>query len=331
MKLSRNVILTASSILLLSSLTAKGQPILTEGNSAPLLGSGYMLQSAVFVSPPQGGPNQLWDYSQLQPIGGQYLLDYADISTSQFKDSFINCNVVERDVEGEMYYKTETTGLSILGSYKSTVTTAMINDDPRLQLKFPFTYSDNFTDSFRAHFSIGLSGVRIGSDSVFADGWGTLLLPDSVIFYNVLRVKTISNFSDDINGGVRTESYKYYFPGVKTPLLSQSESRRANISQAFYSCTYFAGFRLNVESSTSAPKFEVYPNPGKGLIRFNIPDSKGNILWSVHGVDGRFNLSGIIVPGAVQLIDCSKLPDGLYHLILTNGPQRFCTKFELSR
>nr|MBK9652858.1 hypothetical protein [Bacteroidota bacterium] len=104
------------------------------------------------------------------------------------------------------------------------------------KLNFPFTYNDNFTDSFyfdRWHSQYMLPNSHYygtGFDSTICDGWGTLILPFGI--FNALRVYRRDLYNDsNYNGGYIqhiSEEYTWYTNNHKCPLLECKFSYNGN-------------------------------------------------------------------------------------------------------
>lgn len=68
----------------------------------------------------------------------------------------------------------------------------MVYSNPVLKMKYPFSYGDQFTDNFKgvALFNKDYKIEFTGDNTVTADAYGTLILPN-LILDNVMRVKSI--------------------------------------------------------------------------------------------------------------------------------------------
>ena len=99
----------------------------------------------------------------------------------------------------------------------------LVYSDPVVKMKYPFSYGEQFIDHF-----IGVAYVNetsridfFGDNSVSADAYGTLILPDRII-ENALRVKSVKK-GLQINmcgtADVNIVKYSWYASGYRYPCV----------------------------------------------------------------------------------------------------------------
>jgi len=186
--------------------TINANTVLTIGESAPVkLGLDYW-------NPGPSGPNQSWDFSS---VGHKQTWDWRfyDPATTAFADSFPSANMafalpVADSPESWSYYRFANDSLHYLGSASiisptdSTGFYQILEQDPDLELVFPFTYGSSVSDQ-----SSGVQWVNVGGMSFeqtrdkitsrTVDAYGSLTTPFGT-FNNVLRVRTTESIADTL-------------------------------------------------------------------------------------------------------------------------------------
>ncbi|MFK7920384.1 MAG: T9SS type A sorting domain-containing protein [Bacteroidia bacterium] len=189
-----------------SQATINGNTVLTIGESVPVnLGLDYW-------NPGPSGANQTWDFSA---VGHNQTWDWRfyDPSETVFADSFPSANMafalpIENSPESWSYYRFANDSLHYLGSASilsptdSTGFYQILEQDPELELVFPFTYGTSVSDQAQ-----GVQWVNAGSltfeqtrDKITTrsvDAYGSLTTPYGT-FNNVLRVRTTESIADTL-------------------------------------------------------------------------------------------------------------------------------------
>jgi hypothetical protein len=213
-----------------------GAQILITGNDMPSPGDDYIISTRSNllggVDPGVTGADMTWDYGDLAPedqrtrsyvegINSPYalnpLLTQALLSRygkpvnfipSQLIDLLNNVLGQNLSISGEyrFFQKDRSTALKadILGLQVGLGNTQLplgfIYQDPEEVYRFPLSYQDSYTDSFRYELSIpdvDTLPVR-GERSVTVDGWGTLIVPLDT--FQVLRVRSTQTSNYDLSG-----------------------------------------------------------------------------------------------------------------------------------
>jgi hypothetical protein len=223
-------LLLATSLLTLSISMA--QPTLTATGINPATGNSFVNYNTNYLSQGAAGANQTWDLSTFTISATNNAQIVASSSTTN-GTSFPNSNVCESVTAASyyMYYKTSTTAWQVEGNVtpQGSASVVMPYSDPEDLLHYPFTYTNNYTDTWAATFtSAGYPYTRNGLDSITADSYGTLKLPTGT-YSNVLRVHLIQNYTDNANiGGTpitityRNDEYMWYLNGNHYPIATIS-------------------------------------------------------------------------------------------------------------
>ena len=212
-----------TAVLVSLSIGLDAQTSLTYTNNGLIAGDSYNFKEIQFPDPGSAGPNQIWDFSQIQftgksPVGTLQspalpkLEGIADYNLSLFENGYDYCmNCTEN-------------GLEELGYVNSEIKIVLKYSDPVVKMKYPFSYGAQFTDHFIGIGTYSETSIIdfFGDNTVSADGYGTLILPDRVV-ENSLRVKSVKT-GMQINmcgtADVNIVKYNWYAAGYRYPLLS---------------------------------------------------------------------------------------------------------------
>lgn len=290
------------------------------------------------------GTGVTWDYSQLLGLNGTtktleildatLTADAASFPTSTKVMSiegviknYFNSTATERVSQGFVYNEPS------LGSVLAT-----FDSDNETTIQYPFVNGDYFTDNFSGMIDFTFNGIPQNptcSGAIYAsiDGQGTLILPSSNTYTNVIRYKSVDTiltqviFVTALDVELVRTQYEYYdiannnLPlfvytivqfeqqGSTTPLLEQ-----VNVISSIQPLE-----NVGLAKVTNL-EFSVYPNPSEGVINFKgIFDANTSAI--VYDQSGRV-VSTIQTLVNGQSIDLSHLNKGMYLVSLNdNGIQ----------
>lgn len=286
-------------------------------------------------NPGSSGAGVTWDFSHLTLSGNTGMQFYVAASSCLNGDSFptANQNVqVPSAIPGinniGEYLQSTASGIQIRGWEVPEITYYYDAED---FLRLPVTYNDSWVDSFHATISPDGSPqyYRRGTISVQADGYGTLKLPTGTVT-NVLRVKFIEDYVDDLSGmgaGVVHYTgllYNWYTPGVKDAVLAYDSAWYTN-SSPHKVLSYQPGAPTTTDISEQGilSGVGVYPNPSSSIVTISAPVSVYDYTVS--------DLSGQVVmrhtaTGAETRVDVSGLAGGLYLISVKCGDGSMATQ-----
>lgn len=274
-------------LLLFTYLFVSGsfaQVVLTYRNNAPLPGDVLTTESIEAFSPGIPGPDQVWDFSDIQPTGEKNISTITSSAKSTtLPDGLYDFNTILNDKGYEYFYKIDENRSEIVGLLNKDLSISL--SDPILKMSYPFFYGKNYTDEFSGS---GLnkykSSVAIsGSYTVEADAYGTIILNDRII-KDVLRIKITEN-KLQLNPcniyEMQTTAYAWYAPGSRYPLIGLTIREVKNNGQepdittiAFMNRNMCeTGILLTGPESYTANANEValivYPNPFESKLYYN--------------------------------------------------------------
>lgn len=313
---------------LLVSAAMLAQPTMQYPENAPVIGDISEIQciSPDGLSQLPVGPDVTWDFSQITPLTSG-TITAIDPTTAPDGNLFPSANIA-LNMNDSIYTfgLLESIGFFYIGAKMMimNIPITMVYSDSRTFLRYPFTYLDSYTDSYKGISSVDFTEIRAsGESTVLADAWGTLILPIGT-FNNVLRIVTVDVEVDSIfvNNIFTKETssarfqYIWYAPTSTSPLFSMEilQSIAGTDTTAFYSTTN-SGIGDDLQDQIS--QLRVYPNPAERHITITFetsPNAEATI--SIVSQLGQVVISKTVnakVGGSVnENIDISTLPSGIY-------------------
>jgi len=313
--------------LLLCSAILLAQPTVQYPQNAPEIGDVMEIHfvSTNGLSPDPTGPDQSWDYSELNILyGGQ--LNVIDPSAAPSGTSFPSASaVISMGDTIYTYVLANSDGYFYLGSESTTGTypSVLVYSDSRTFLKFPFTFDDTYFDTYKGVATTSVASVRVSAYSeMFADAYGTLILPNGT-YHNVLRTATIDAEIDSVFiGGKFVKSmmvgrvqYSWFAPDSKGPLMSMEilDMNGTVDTIAYYSSTPAS----IVDPQDQISQLRVFPNPAEDNINVAFETSQNaEATVSIVNQVGQLVIQNLIfgdISGQVnEAFEISHLPSGIY-------------------
>jgi len=324
-------------ILITFSFSIFGQPTITN-SVIPFVGSAstYRIFDAVNTMPGDSGANVTWDYSDLTATGTA-IFDYKDPATMPAGTTYPSANLgVDQSGDPQIYLLKDNQQYSAVGILFSGITEDYTNN-PKELLRFPITYADQYTDSFEGTTTVGtITANRNGNITIVGDGYGDLLLPYAT-FQNVLRIRTVSIYNDNIlgntvNSGIDTV-YTWYQEGVKDYIITWNHISSTVAGEIFYGAfldTMFVGVN---ELHGKSFKVNVAPNPATDHINISYrTNSEESINAQIFDSSGKL-VKQIVLQGSstfyTRTISIADLHRGLYLFLINEERNVYKTKIIL--
>ena len=180
----------------------------------PHAGDSIVKQQVDYIDPGMAGTNITWNFRSVHPVNEYYNLRYQIIDTNSFQMAGIEHSTV---------YHYLVQGDSLLHTGYENSTTFMKYSAPELKLRFPFHYGDTISSCFsgEGEYCHRIALHVAGTTIISADAIGTLYTPLGLTFKNVLRVKSLREYSqtgmDSLT--MQLESYAWYVAGNRYPVF----------------------------------------------------------------------------------------------------------------
>ncbi len=279
----KNFILIA---ICLMGLGITAQPVITYNGNAPQIDDIYASSGDIgSFDPGPSGAGQNWDFSGIIPSFSN-LVTAVDPASTPFAGEFSESNVAFHYTGNDEFY-----------SFVEVTSSEMLNDGAGFEpgganesfihytdavklLKYPFSFSDSYTDTYFASYSFveGMLTHEWGNITVTADAWGSVTTPAGT-FGNTLRVKREMVYTDSVwmsgvflyaNTFTQTH-YDWFTATSHTPVMSIS------ITQDGTTATYRTDAVGIDEDGILNSQISLYPNPATDRINIELPDGvKGN-------------------------------------------------------
>jgi hypothetical protein len=319
----------------------------------PTAGSSYILASDTvysdLISP--GGPNQVWNYSQLANHGQDTLAFQAAAGTT-YASSFPGANLAVNSPADSVwaYFISNTNGLYLKGVYTYSAAgfggvsnTALVYNPSQIYAPTPFTYGNTRNEVSRFQLDINSTTPHIRvihrtESTLTGDGYGSLTTPYAT-YSNTIRIKSVdlsydSIYVDLLGFGFYTlaqsqqsqvSSYKWYKNGNPSLVLSlNADSLGINVSGADF---LFVPGATGINNLSSQEKLKAYPNPANDLLVIEIPSElKSQATIQIYNNAGQL-VNNVSVSDIDQyMLDVKQYPAGLYSYILT-GAKTYNSRF----
>lgn len=283
------------------------------------------------------GENISWDYSSILATDSLLSTSLAPYDTDVFNTPESHLAIIidpdkhVNDPDYTFYSLMDDSMLLVKGQEFHDM--LFTYSDPQLEMIYPFSYGDNFFDTYNRYFYAGdfFSLHEVGALTAVADGYGSLHLPYGII-EDVLRVKYTYNYEyyeihdgETLNAKYNTKTvYRWYSNlfGVHPVLTLSYDLDNTSSPTKFY---YFKPHNLNIiDQSKNANQVELYPNPSKisSILKFSLAASE-EIQIDIYSILGEKIYSqnkGVHQAGIHTIdLDLKSYNPGLYSIKIKIG------------
>ena len=298
-KITLSILLVATSLFGLNA-----QTVLKHSTHAMQKGDVLNLNRVAYVAPGEGGTNQLWDFSNVE-ILSDYEINYnEDMVLRSNRPAGTSFSCTENVTRKPFYQITSTQKLY----YGVDGPHAQIRfEEPLVDMVYPFAYGDEITGNMNGTYTTTRDGKIypiVGKYTTTADGWGTLILPNGKQIDNVLRVKSVKDYSHELYNmlyDITVTRYAFFAPSSRYAVMQIQEVEykcdcACNSSEKM---AYFNPAATNepmliyAAEENKAKKqetlsYNVYPNPVKNnfTLSYTIPESS-NVNVSLLDISGK--------------------------------------------
>lgn len=334
------------SLALITCSAATAQPVINQNDVFVIGTSGlYGFMFNPNVSAGNAGANQTYT---MTGVTADWTLTQSFVSpaSSPFGQNMPG-NVVmlfDQGNSGGSYFTKNASGLFMNGTYTPDWNNPSIVLEepytPALRVAdFPMTYqqTNNGTTYHEVSFFIGMDlgqgwvtdSIRRRTTEVYSyefDGWGTLTTPTGT--YSVLRQRTVTTSYDTAD---------YYRADINTWLNDMDISQSLSVSYIFWAtgqsfpvaemldmgddgfiddCIWITSISTGVESVTTGPAVNAYPNPTNGILTLETAGN-ANSTWTLLDLNGRVINAGDI-RSSRETLNFTGTAEGVYMLKVEN-------------
>lgn len=296
------------------------QPVLDSANSSPVIGDSYALAIANHVSQGGSGSNQIWNFSVLTGTSFSSPFHVLDVDSTPHAAEFQNSSFSLSQFDPYYAYMFSSSEvLQFTGSNYDNLTYY----DPIDELRFPFGYGDSYVDSSLA---IGInqsldSIYRIGTHSVSADAYGTLIMPHYSV--STLRIKTYNVFKDSVfqgpnAGTVTTKTYTTY---AWRAAGAHYYLALVNSTYPTSSFEFLDALPVGIKKATNIGGLSIFPNPVDDQLNVHLENESVNAISFLKDVHG-MNIRTFALKGKTTILDFDGISKGVYFLEIYSGSER---------
>jgi len=189
------------------------------------------MKQVTYVEQSQSGANQVWDFSKATVVKDFYINQNEDLMNGSDNGYRLSC-----DEGGEKNTLFEITPNEKRYFGMQTEHSTMTLDEPVVDLLFPFSYQDKKMGTYSGSTqTANTTRYFDGSYITSADAWGTVIMPDGNVFYNVLRVKVVKEYVENYGKSeykITSVRYQYFAEGARYPIIITVEQEITPIGEA---------------------------------------------------------------------------------------------------
>ena len=296
------------------------QPTLTASGINPVLNDIINQVNGGYVSPGSSGASQTWDLSTMT-TGAATPSAFIAASSTPNASSFPAANLAISSGGSYAYYTTTSSAWQNAGVVSSNgVVMSYFNREDLL--RFPFSYTNTYTDTWATTFvSGGYTYYRTGITTVTADSYGTLMTPAGT-FSNVMRVHFFQDYQDSTMVGgspfiitYENDEYMWYLNGNHNPIALVYDLS-VNGGTGVQAGVYMTGV-LGVEENSALVSYELFPNPVSSNLNIHLTlEQKKNIsifLYNAVGAQVGIPVTGEATHGENSYcVSVEDMPPGIY-------------------
>ncbi|TRZ76174.1 MAG: T9SS C-terminal target domain-containing protein [Bacteroidetes bacterium] len=308
----------------------------------------------IALTPGSAGANVLWDFSYLNPCCGNLQASFDTMvwvnhdntsnagifplsNIAQKERCYTYHSHITHQNETKCYYNhyiSESSGLWYYGFEDPTnvILDAYWNVFPLL------VYGDSIEIIARIHIPVSSDSTRVYhiiSKSV-ADGWGTIITPDTTV--QIIRITTTEKVYDTLymnnvitNVHVYLDNYYYRWYAKKTgfPILEINKGFQKQqppfFQQVHYSIYKYSPTGIN--ENNLSKDIHVFPNPFSSIVTMQLDDGRTLLSFAIYNSIGRKVISIENVSENKININGEMLPAGIYfYTVILNNNTSFSGK-----
>jgi len=251
------------------------QPTLQAVDLNPVVGDHMTGNDCSYIDHGPAGANITWNLSAMT-VNASLTTDAVTPASTGKSASFPNANIALSN--GPDFYAFYHTSSAVIQAYGfGSPYGDLIYSNPEDMLHYPLSYTNSFTDTWRASASPSpYPYYSSGSVNVSVDGYGTLITPTGT-YHNVLRVHAAETRFDSAFDGTswivdvtHTDSYSWYLKGNHNAIAGTDSSTSTDVSLNNMSAFYLTNVVAVNEPADLVSSFSLYPNPAVDHVMLDI-------------------------------------------------------------
>ena len=242
-----------------------------------------------YQDPGPGGINQVWNFAGMNRTN-----DFKGTVKIpvQLKSTVTPYNTELIEFGNSFYLNIDKDKIEMYGYSSANGHVRIEYDKPFVKMTYPFEYGNSYTGTYSGKMTTNTrESVIEGTYNVEADGYGKLILPNSIEVENTLRVKTIKSYKQD-GYDIAITTYRWYAENVRYPLLVliTTESSKGQNTNKSYTAAYKENLEINssVVNQSAVENTSIYPNPfnDKFTVDYELSSPSG-VLIELYNIEGK--------------------------------------------
>jgi hypothetical protein len=309
-------------IATLTTATLNAQLTLEKQWHEPVAGeqTGVRAYDSTSAIPKHTGPAETWDFSTMvQNSLGATASSFVAPTTVPASSMYPGTTLVEAKNGEYTYFKSGTNPEVFEGlGYQSSLATVNYNIDAMKVFVWPIAYGSNYTDTYSGNITGSFSGNLTGTLQTEATGAGTLILPGSDKYTNVLQLTSMQSATIANNAGVITNiSYSYFHTTQKFPLLSVNYFRLTGTAGSIFTYSVLVNkiLAVGITDENFESQITLYPNPSHGIFSVKLSnEDMQSCSISIYNSNGQLirQTSKTNEKTIDENINIKDLPRGMY-------------------
>jgi hypothetical protein len=321
--MKRSVLLLPATLLLGAAMA---QPTLSFPDDAPSPGNSYPVKFGEYQSPGSPGPDQNWNFSNLVADSAG-VINIVEPASAPGGAQFPNATAAILSPDGNNFVEANDIGLFLHGTELFGQSVPL--SETAQVLAYPCTYQTGWEGTYSGLLDVfGLELQLNGTVLGFADGYGTLQLPEATL-ENVLRVRLEQESlieSPFGNFELSSTSYQYYKAGYDVPVLEIVETEGDLMGPIEFQTLRWmdvTAVGINVQEANTIG-VDLFPNPAIDAVQVHINTLNGPVsTMELFDASGRLVRSfGVNMPSHgpfTSTMDLQGVTPGLYMLRVTDA------------
>ncbi|MCX7985625.1 MAG: T9SS type A sorting domain-containing protein [Bacteroidales bacterium] len=295
----------------------------------------------VFLTPASEGAegaNVVWDFSQLERTNRTLTSHMLDISSAPQAEGLSNANFALEEFGNYFYFNNNNKSMEQWATVSGN--SILKYDKPIVKLKFPLNYGYKISGNYSGVQTCPSCSTTVsGTYEVFADAYGTIILPNQVVIDNVLRVKQTRTIQFGQGSSITEITYRWYSADVRYPVfviikyVTPQHSYTSETAMYAHAGTHKKSATA-VEQTISNSTFEVFPNPFDNQVTLRIKlANTSKLTIELYDLSGKlihsFYKHHRFTAGEQDLVlstEKFRLQNSYYYLKISDGKQTWIEK-----
>ncbi len=292
----KRILLLVSGLIVAFGLNA--QTILTYKSHGLLPNEQNPMMLTKYLEPGSSGQNVTWDFSMLEGTNN-FVGSIQSPSLVKGADRFVFTNTMLEEFGSYFFFNSNSNALEQFGYLSSNGSFALEYSKPFVKMRYPFSYNSFYSGDFEGTYFADNKeiGKLSGNYKVSGDGIGTLVLPEGKSYRNVLRVKEVKVYDQNLNGSkvkIEETAYRWYVNEHRFPILvfikcnyTYDNGQTSSTTKAAFNSKVMTSIK-GISDAVSTYNVEVFPNPYYERVNIKLQlNERAKVIVDVYDLIGK--------------------------------------------